>query len=125
MKKKLLLFFACLGLPIIALAQQDILITGTVLDLETGIPIPSANVIEKGTSNGVLTDFDGKFTIEVPPGAVLEISYLGYATREIKIEGEAELQIEMEPSHLWSGRSSYRWLRNSEKTKCGRVSINY
>ncbi|MBI6116815.1 carboxypeptidase-like regulatory domain-containing protein [Salegentibacter maritimus] len=41
-------------------AQENIIVTGTVLDTKTGIPVPSANIIEKGTSNGTMTDFDGE-----------------------------------------------------------------
>lgn len=40
--------------------------SGKVIDADSGMPVPSANVIEKGTSNGAMTDFDGEFKIEVP-----------------------------------------------------------
>ena len=48
-------------------------VTGTVVDSE-GIPLPGANVVEKGTSNGTQTDFDGNFTLEVEDGASLVIT---------------------------------------------------
>jgi len=57
-------------------------ISGTVTD-EAGTPLPGANVIEKGTTNGVVTDFDGNYTIRVAgPGAVLQFSSLGFAAIE-------------------------------------------
>ena len=64
-------------------AQTEI--TGTVFD-ETGETVIGASVVEKGTSNGTVTDFDGNFTIKVNPGATLVISYIGYE----KIEAAAE-----------------------------------
>ena len=42
---------------------------------------------EKGTSNGTITDFDGKFTLTVPEGALLSISYVGYQTQEVTVDG--------------------------------------
>jgi len=61
-------------------------ITGTVVDNITNQPIPGANVIVKGTQKGVVTDFDGKFTIVAPVEATkLIVSYLGYSTKEVAI----------------------------------------
>ena len=62
-------------------------IAGTVLD-DGGLPLPGATVIEKGTGNGVSTDFDGNFSIEVAEDAVLEISFIGYQTAEISASGD-------------------------------------
>ena len=67
--------------------QQDKKVTGTVVD-EAGIPVIGANVIQKGTTNGVITDLDGNFSLEIPNGAVIEISYIGYATQEITASGQ-------------------------------------
>lgn len=63
--------------------QQTHTVTGTVTDA-TG-PVIGASVIEKGnTTNGTITDLDGKFTLNVAPGATLVISYIGYKTIEIE-----------------------------------------
>lgn len=60
-------------------------ITGTVTD-DAGTPLPGANVIEKGTTNGVVTDFDGNYSIEVDdPNAILEFSSLGFSSQEVSI----------------------------------------
>ena len=75
MKKNLLLSFALMLLAFSGWAQRSI--SGTVLD-EGGLPLPGATIIEKGTSNGVSTDFDGNFTIEVAEDAVIEVSFIGY-----------------------------------------------
>ena len=58
-------------------------VSGVVIDKATGEPIIGASVLEKGTTNGTITDFDGNFTLEVAEGATLEISYVGYATQSI------------------------------------------
>ncbi|WP_047245250.1 SusC/RagA family TonB-linked outer membrane protein [Maribacter thermophilus] len=71
---------------------QEITVHGIVND-ETGMPIPGANVIEKGTSNGIVTDFDGVFTIDTKVGATLSISYLGYITQNIVIQNSTDLNI--------------------------------
>lgn len=59
-------------------------ITGTVVDKD-GIPVIGANIVEKGTTNGTVTDLDGKFSLRVTPGATLQISYIGYNTQELKV----------------------------------------
>lgn len=62
---------------------QSISVSGTVVD-EMGEPIPGANVLQKGTTNGVLTDVDGNFSLKAPNGATLVVSYIGYETKEVK-----------------------------------------
>lgn len=72
---------------------QDIVINGVVLD-NLNTPLPGASVLEKNTTNGVQTDFDGKFSIKVlNKNAVLEISYLGYYTQEIKFNGKTDITV--------------------------------
>lgn len=78
----------------LTLAQQSNRVTGVVTD-EYGDPIIGANVIEKGTTNGIITDLDGKFTINVNPGAVLQFSYIGYMTREITVKDQSVLSIKL------------------------------
>ena len=74
--------------------RQKKTITGVVTD-EMGEPIIGANVIEKGTTNGIITDIDGKFTLEVAPGAVVQVSYIGYNTQEVKIGNQSALAIRL------------------------------
>ena len=67
--------------------QGDIRFTGTVID-EAGIPVIGANILVKGTTNGTITDMDGRFTlINVPENAILVVSYIGYLDREIPVSG--------------------------------------
>ncbi|MBU2947361.1 TonB-dependent receptor [Zobellia uliginosa] len=68
-------------------------ISGTVLDQDKS-PLPGASIVEKGTTNGVTTDFDGNFSMKLSSGqATLEVSYLGYTTKEISVEGNQNMQI--------------------------------
>ena len=75
---------------VIALAQQNgKRITGTVTDAK-GEPIIGANVVVKGTTNGTVSDIDGKFSLEsIPNNAVLEVSYIGYLSQEIKVGNQS------------------------------------
>ena len=74
--------------------QNRISITGVVTD-ETNEPIVGANVVEKGTTNGIITDIDGKFTLNVGGNAVLQISYIGYISQEIRVGNQTTFSIQM------------------------------
>ncbi|HRW22020.1 MAG TPA: SusC/RagA family TonB-linked outer membrane protein, partial [Bacteroidales bacterium] len=68
-----------------ALAQQGILV-GTVLD-ESGMPMYGTNVVQKGTNNGTITDFDGKYSLKLPSGQqTVEFSFIGMQTQEILVD---------------------------------------
>ncbi len=67
--------------------MQDNQVTGTVVD-KTGEPIIGATVKVKGQSTGTITDIDGRFSLNVPHGSTLQISYLGCKTQEIKVSGK-------------------------------------
>ena len=77
----LLALLASFVVSITAYAQKQ-KFSGTVFD-DAGVPVIGASVVEKGTSNGVVTDIDGNFTVEVAPGATLVISYVGYSNVEV------------------------------------------
>ena len=78
--KRLLLAFSLSLVCSVFYAQTEI--SGTVID-STGEPVMSATVLEKGTANGTVTDFDGKFTIRVEAGKTLVISFIGFLTQEV------------------------------------------
>ena len=73
--------------------QQDKkMITGTVVD-DMHEPIIGANVLVKGTSTGVITDTDGKFILEVPANAILQITYIGYVSKEITVGSQTNISV--------------------------------
>ena len=76
------------------IAQQTRMIAGVVSD-ETGTPIIGANVVVKGTTLGTITDIDGNFSLEAAPNAVLQVSYIGYITREVSIGNNTRIDIQL------------------------------
>ena len=92
MKSKLLSCLMMLFLCISAMAQK-VPVTGIVTD-QTG-PVIGASVIEKGTTNGTMTDNDGHFTLSVNKGAVIEISSIGYKTQEITVGTQSNFNVKL------------------------------
>ena len=75
------------------IVQQSITVKGVVKD-KTGEPIIGANVLEKGTTNGIITDFDGNFTLEVAnANSVLVFSYIGYQSQEIVVGSQRTINV--------------------------------
>lgn len=74
-----------------SLPQQTI--TGIVLSEDGNAPLPGVTVVEKGTVNGAVTDFDGEYAITVADGATLVFSYIGYATKEVKVSGGQPINV--------------------------------
>lgn len=72
--------------------QNSKKISGTVTDAQ-GEPVIGANVIESGTTNGVITDLDGKFTLQVPEDAMLQISFIGYVAQEVSVKNQSDMVI--------------------------------
>ena len=83
----LLFIFSVFSLSVMAQSA----VTGSVIDVNQE-PLIGVNVVEKGTTNGTITDFDGNFTIEVKEGAVLVFSYIGYLSQEV-VAGNKKLEI--------------------------------
>ena len=75
-------------------AQSTPTVSGTIIEAATNTPMIGVNVIEKGTTNGTISDFDGKFNLKISnPEAIIEVRYLGYATQEILVAGQNNLNI--------------------------------
>lgn len=85
----LLLFFSLLAR---GQNQTNLALAGSVKD-ELGEPLIGAAVLEKGTTNGSMTDIDGKFSLAVSKGSIIEISYIGYISQQIKVGNNRNLQI--------------------------------
>lgn len=84
----LLVFFAQI------LAAQNPSVSGIIKD-DVGVPLPGASIVVKGTSTGVVSNFDGNFSINVDDNGVLVVSYLGYLTKEVAVNGQSNLVIDM------------------------------
>ena len=92
MKSLLRLLMVSLLVTQVAFAQKTI--TGVVSD-DQGMPLPGATVLEQGTSNGVSTDFDGNYSIEVAEGSVLEYSFVGYETSAITVGADDQINVSL------------------------------
>lgn len=96
LKRKIILFLLVgvftSSLNLFAQTNDRITVQGIVKDNQ-GIPTIGANVIEKGSSNGTVTDMDGHFSINVSPTATLVFSYIGYETQEVPIAGRTTINI--------------------------------
>ncbi|MFN8690195.1 MAG: carboxypeptidase-like regulatory domain-containing protein, partial [Cyclobacteriaceae bacterium] len=79
-----------------AMAQSRT-VTGKVTDSGDGSPIPGVNVLEKGTSNGTVTDADGNYSISVGSNAVLVFSFVGYTSQEATVGSQSTLDIGLQP----------------------------
>lgn len=78
--------------------EQQHVIQGIVSD-ENGVPLPGANIIEKGTNNGSQSDFDGKFSLNLSDSnAILVVSYLGYLTQEVEVNNQTNIDITLKES---------------------------
>ena len=97
MKRSVFNLFFMLLCPLFMIAQIEI--NGIISD-ETGQPLPGATIVEKNTNNGVVTDFDGNYSIQVSDeNSKLMISFVGYSTQEVSIEGLEEFNFSLEPSN--------------------------
>ena len=74
--------------------KEKVTITGTVMDVSSE-PLPGVAVIIKGTSTGVITDVDGKYSIQIPEGGILQFSSLGFATEEIKVGSRRVIDVSL------------------------------
>ncbi len=96
--KKLVLLFTLL-LTALGFAQQSV--SGVIIEASTGQPIPGASVVEKGTTNGTSSNFDGKFTLEVASAdATLVISYLGFKKTEVSASDNLTIKLEEDAMQL-------------------------
>ncbi|MEW2923137.1 SusC/RagA family TonB-linked outer membrane protein [Muricauda sp. ANG21] len=95
MKKKLFLALMLSLVALVNVSAQQKTITGTVSDVN-GTPLPGVNIVEEGTANGALTDFDGNYSITVAEGATLRVSYLGLKTQFIAIGSSNVVNITLE-----------------------------
>lgn len=80
-------------------AQEKITVSGTVSEGDTNSVLPGVSVMLKGTAIGTSTDFDGIFTIKnVPSNAILVFSYLGFNNKEVKVSGQKNIKVSLDPS---------------------------
>src|SRR3989304_4554951 len=97
MKNLILVIISVLLMSGINSTGQKITVTGTVID-ENGQPLPGVNIIEKGTSNGTVSDINGKFSMAVNEKATLVFNFIGYESEEVKVEGKTVINVQLLPA---------------------------
>ena len=96
--KKIRLFFTALTMLLsVAAFAQNVTVSGTVSDANTGEPVPFASIQIKGTMTGGSTDADGVYSIAVPSDGVLIFSSIGYETTEVKVDGKIVRNVTLKP----------------------------
>ena len=74
-----------------ALLAQNVRVTGKVVDVSNSEPLIGVNVVQAGTTNGTITDLDGRYSIEVPSSSSLQFSYIGYVSQTIAVNGKTSI----------------------------------
>ena len=92
------LLMAALLMTAALFAQDRIVVKGVVSD-ENGQPLIGAGVMEKGTTNGAVTDIDGNYTLEVSADGVLTFSYISYKSQEMNVNGKAVINMQLFPDN--------------------------
>ena len=93
-KRLVLILFSAVAVTIVT--AQNMNVKGIVKDT-SGEPVIGATVIQKGTSQGVITDFDGRFSLNAPSNSTLLISYIGFTTQEVSVKGKKLISVTLEP----------------------------
>ena len=96
LQNKKIIFFFFLSLFIYVVQKQ--IVTGNVTD-ENGIPLPGATVLVQGTNQGVSSDFDGNYSIEVSQGQSLEFSFVGYSSQIIQVGAASQINVQLLPDN--------------------------
>lgn len=101
MRKIILTFMStvCLALLLIGQTHAQMSVSGTVRDVD-GEGIPGVTVLEKGTSNGTVTDISGNYVIQVASDAVLDFSFVGMRTTEVNVGGRQAIDVQLEPDEI-------------------------
>ncbi len=92
LRNNVFLILSMLLFSAVAAAQEKVTVTGSVTDAD-GEGIIQASILEAGTTNGTITDFDGNFKIQVKPNATLRISYVGYVSQSIRVNGQRHINV--------------------------------
>ena len=84
------MFILCAIAPLWA---QNVKVSGRITSADDGTALPGVSIVEKGTTNGTVTDVDGSFSVNVSPTAVLAFSFVGYVTQEVSVNGRTTIDL--------------------------------
>lgn len=101
--KKIIIFLIAFISFLVSFAQKTITVEGTVTSKKDGVTLPGVSVYAKNTTLGTITDLNGYYKLSVPENATLVFSFVGMKTIEISIEGQTQINVEMEEMELSLG----------------------
>ncbi|MFT3738146.1 MAG: TonB-dependent receptor [Breznakibacter sp.] len=99
LQKGLFLLLCLMCMSVLPLWAQNIQVTGAVTEGDTGEPIPGVNVTIEGTTQGVITDFDGKYTINTPPNGTLLFSFIGFLPQKVAVNSQKSINVKLQPDN--------------------------
>lgn len=99
MKKRIYLL-SLMVMMTLGMWAQSLTVTGVVMAQDEPDPVIGANVMVKGTTNGTITDFDGNFSLSAKTGDVLQISFMGYKTQEVKVSNAGPIRVTLVPDNV-------------------------
>ena len=76
-----------------AVFAQQVSVKGTVISGSDNFPVIGASIVEKGTTNGTITDMDGNFALSVNKGSIVQVSYIGFVTQDLPVAKDETLHI--------------------------------
>lgn len=94
-KLRFLITVVLMSASVLTISAQQISVTGVVRDVASGEPLLGVNILEKGTSNGTITNMDGEFSISVSSNATLVFRYVGYTLQEVKVAGRKNINVSL------------------------------
>ena len=101
MMKKFTFILLCLVIGISTVVAQNTKVAGSVISADDGLPVIGASIVVKGTMVGIVTDYDGNFTLEVPSnGKVLIVSYVGMLTQEVPVSPNVRVVLKSDTQNL-------------------------
>ena len=98
--KQRIFTIAVLAWMSLAAFAQTLTVTGVVMAQDEPDPVIGANVMVKGSTNGTITDFDGNVSLQAKQGDVLQVSFMGYKTQEVKVSGAGPLRVTLVPDNV-------------------------
>ena len=94
-----ILFIFFLLLITVVYAQQQVTITGKVID-NTGLGLPGVSILEKGTVSGTVTDIDGNYSLQASSNSTLVFSFMGFVSQEIFVGGQTTINVELAEANI-------------------------
>ena len=93
--KALSLFLLAFCFMAMQAVAQDLKVTGTITSAADGEPLIGVNITVKGTTTGAISDFDGKYYLDVPADATLVFSYVGFSNQEVAVNGRSVVDVQL------------------------------